>query len=98
MTACNGITNRANQFTRVLANLERLVTPQITTLANIVREEGMNYKKYSLDSKKKIAALLTTMKVIKALLDTPLLNEKGALTAESEEVLLKVNKEMRLLK
>lgn len=98
VTVCNCIANRANLFTRVLANLEVLVTPQITALANIVNAEGKNYKKYSLDSKKKIAVLLSTMGAIKALLDTPLLNEKGAPTTESGEVILKVQKEMRLLK
>ena len=87
VAACNGIATRADLFTRVLAKLELLVLPQINALAGIIKGEGTDYAKYSESSKKGIAALLSTMKAIKAILDTPLLSESGSLTPESEQIL-----------
>ena len=87
VSACNGIANRADLFTRVLVKLELLVLPQIDALANIIKNEGTDYAKYSESSKNAIAALLSTMKAIKAILDTPLLADNGALTSESEDIL-----------
>ena len=92
VSACNGISRRADAFMRVLTRLELLSLPQIDTLANIIKTEGTDYSKYSVDAKKGIAALLSTIQAIKAILDTPLLTEKGALTPESEVVLIAVRK------
>lgn len=91
VTACNGIANRADLFTRALVRLDLLVIPQIDALAKTIKTEGADYAKYSAPARKGVAMLLSTMKAIKAILDTPLLTDKGALTEESKIVLDAVN-------
>ena len=91
VTSCNGIAQRADLFTRALIKLDLLALPQINALANTIKTEGTDYAKYSDSARKGIAALLSTMKAIKAILDTPLLTEKGSLTEESKTVLNAVN-------
>lgn len=89
--ACQGIRERADLFTRVLVKLEMLLVPQIAALGRIIQEEGTSYPAYSDSSKKRIAALLATVKAVKSMLDTSLLDEKGALTAASQDVLDQVS-------
>lgn len=95
VTACNGITRRADLFTQVLIRLEALMFPQLDAFENIIASEGCDFKKYKDASKKHIAALLATAQAVKAILDTALLDEKGALTKESEDVLLASNKYLK---
>ena len=95
VTACNGITRRADLFTQVLIRLEALMFPQLDTFENIIASEGCDFKKYKDASKKHVAALLATAQAVKAILDTALLDEKGALTKESEDVLLASNKYLK---
>ena len=94
VAACNGIAKRADLFTRILVKLELLVSPQIENLATIIKNEGTDYSKYSQSSKNDVAAVFATVKSIKAMLDTPLLNDKGALTEESEKVAEAVNRKL----
>lgn len=94
ISACNGIAKRADLYTRVLVKLELLVVPQIDNLAQIIKNEGTDYSKYSQTSKNDVAAVFSTVKAIKALLDTPLLDDKGALTPESQTVVDAVNKKL----
>ena len=95
VTACNGITRRADLFTQVLIRLEALIFPQLDTFENIIASEGCDFKKYKDASKKHVAALLATAQAVKAILDTALLDETGALTKESEDVLLSSNKYLK---
>ena len=95
VTACNGITHRADLFTQVLIRLEALMFPQLDMFENIIASEGCDFKKYKDASKKHVAALLATAQAVKAILDTALLDEKGALTKESEDVLLSSNKYLK---
>ena len=74
-----------------MVKLDLLVLPQIDALATTIKTEGTDYAKYSATARKGVAALLSTMKAIKAILDTPLLTDKGALTEESKTVLDAVN-------
>ena len=94
VSACNGIMKRADLFTRILVKLELLVSPQIENLARIIKDEGTDYSKYSTASKNDVAAVFATVKAIKAMLDTPILNDKGALTEESEKVAEAVNRKL----
>ena len=57
--------------------------PQINKLQDIIKNEGDDYSLYSLESKKLVAISAATAATIKAVLDTPILTEEGALTNES---------------
>ena len=84
---CWAITERAKMYTQMLVKYDRLVFPMLNNFDGIIREEGTDYRKYKKSSRGKIGALLSSMQSIKAMLDTPLLDEKGGLTAASEKVL-----------
>jgi len=50
--------------------------------------EGTDYSQYSPESKKTIAAVVSTVGSIKSVLDTTILTESGDLTGESEKLLI----------
>ena len=52
----------------------------------IVENEGVDYRAYTLESKKAIAAAASMAVSVKAVLDTPLLADDGSLTDASEEL------------
>lgn len=95
VTACNAITRRADLFTQVLIKLEALMFPQLYSFESIIDMEGCDFAKYRPESKKRVAALLSTAQAVKAILDTALLDDKGALTSKSEDVLLETNKYLK---
>lgn len=51
--------------------------------------KDQDYSKYSVESKKSIAAVVATVGLIKAVLDTAILAEEDSLTDESQELLNK---------
>lgn len=85
-TACQGIKKRADLFTRTLIKLESILNTQLAKFEYIIATEGVDYSRFSESSKDLVAMLLATVQAVKALLYTPLLNENGALTDESEKV------------
>ncbi|MCQ2403222.1 MAG: hypothetical protein MJ202_05805 [Lentisphaeria bacterium] len=84
--ACHGIKERADLFTNALMVLDGQLKPMVQRLSNLIQLEGVDYRSYSASAKNIVAALVSTVQAVKALLDTPLLDEKGALTAESGTV------------
>lgn len=85
-TACNGIKRRADLYTKTLIKLESILNMQQAKVEYIIATEGVDYATFGKNSKEQVAMLLGTVQAIKALLDTPLLNEDGGLTAESKQV------------
>lgn len=83
---CAAIRRRSNMFYNLLANLDARFLQQVWKMEDIVKNEGTDFRLYSSASKNAIGACAATAKSIKAVLDTPLLTEDGALTPESEEV------------
>ncbi len=85
-SASEAIRERTAMFTDVLAKLDRLFEPQIYSLETIIEKEGCRYPNFKGTSKAIVGASASTALAIKKLLDTPILSESGALTAESERV------------
>lgn len=90
-TMCNGIKRRSDLFTKALIKLESILNMQLAKFEYIIATEGVDYSQYSNQSKNLVAMLLGTVQAVKAILDTPLLDEKGALTSESEKIIGTVN-------
>ena len=88
---CNGIKRRSDLFTKALIKLESILNMQLAKFEYIIATEGVDYSQYSNQSKNLVAMLLGTVQAVKAILDTPLLDEKGALTSESEKIIGTVN-------
>ena len=90
--ACNGIRMRATMFNRLLLKLNAVFEPMIYNLERIVIDNGTDYSAYTDEQKGTVAACLSIAGAIKAVLDTPILDEDGNLTAESEAVIAPTNK------
>ena len=83
---CSAIRRRTYMFYNLLAHLDALFLPQVWKMQDIVENEGTDYRAYTLESKKAIAAAASTACTIKAVLDTPILTTEGELTEASEKV------------
>ena len=88
---CNGIKRRAYLFQRLLIKCETLFAPLIYEIEKIQITSGTDYTKYSMEQKQTIARALSLAGTIKAVLDTPILTEDGALTPESEKIGVDIN-------
>jgi hypothetical protein len=87
---CSSIRRRTYLFYNLLAHLDSYFLPLIWQMEDIVAAEGDDYRAYSPASKKIIASAASTACSIKAVLDTPILNEAGALTEESARLTEKI--------
>jgi len=87
---CIAIRRRTCMFHNLLARLDAYFLPLIHSMEAIVEKEGVDYTKYSAESRKVIASAAATAISIKAVLDTPILTAEGAVTDESETVATKL--------
>ena len=69
----------------LLARLDSYFLPQIYKMEDILKNEGDDYRQYSLESKKTIASCASIAVSIKTILDTPILTDDGLLTDDSEK-------------
>lgn len=90
---CKNISRRTLMFYNLLARLDAYFVPLVYKLEEIVEREGTDYSKYSLSSKNTLAGVATVAKTIKSVLNTPILNEDGSLTDESEKLATKIYNE-----
>ena len=88
---CIAIRRRSYMFYNLLARLDSYLTPLTFAMEDLVKKEGTNYSLFSEQSKKTVASAAATVSSIKAVLDTPILTGSGALTEESENLLLGVD-------
>lgn len=87
---CIAIRRRCYMYYSLLTRLDSCLLPLQYTMEEIMQNEGLDYSKYSAESKKSIAAVVSTVSSIKAVLDTAILTEEGSLTDESKELLHKL--------
>ena len=91
---CNNISRRTLMFYNLLARLDSYFIPLVYKLENIVKDEGVDYLKYSKESKELVMASVSLAGTIKAVLDTSILNEDGSLTDESKAISEKLYAEL----
>lgn len=92
--ACNAIRMRANLFENLLIKLDSYFEPALYEFRRIVNTTGTDYSKYSMEERKTVAASLSLVSAIKAVIDTPILSEDGALTKESEQTVDEMQKKI----
>jgi hypothetical protein len=85
VSACNAIRRRAFLFVRLLIRLECILMRLVLEMEKIVREKGEDYSVFNAEEKHTVAAAAALASAVKSVLDTPILTESGALTAESEK-------------
>ena len=74
-------------FNRFLIRLQIVFDPIVFEMAKIIKEKGTDYREFSDDEKKCVASAMSLAGAIKAVLDTPILDEAGNLTEESGEII-----------
>ena len=88
---CSAIRRRSYMFYNLLAYLDAKFLPQVWKMEEYFKNEGDDFSKYSPDAKRAVTAAATTIKSIKAVLDTPILTKDGELTNESHQIEMKMN-------
>ena len=92
---CDGIRRRCNMFYNLMVRLDAIFLPLVMQTESIINEHRGGYIKFSLEQQHTIAATFTLAKTIKTVLDTPILNENGELTDESERLIPRVQEQIR---
>lgn len=83
---CIGIRKRAAMLYRFLLRLNTVFKPLVYDMTLIIHKNGTDYRTYSADDKQTIVKAMALAGAIKAILDTPLLDEAGNLTEKSSEI------------
>ena len=86
VAVCNAITKRAVLFNKVLVKLDLTLVQTLDQLDYVIQTEGKNFAEYSPMAKQTVATALSTVQVMKAILDTSLLDDKGNPTDESAKL------------
>ena len=86
-TVTNGIGKRFKEISEVLTDLDALFQPLLQGLQNLVTHSN-DYGSYSLADRKGVMMAAALAKTLKNVMEAPLLDENGALTAASRQVLL----------
>lgn len=87
---CIAIRRRCQMYYSLLVRLDATLLPLQYKMEDIIETEGTDYSKYSINSRKNIAAVVSVVRTIKAVLDTTILTEDGNLTEESGQVYMKL--------
>lgn len=74
---------RAEQLQALLKRADRLLQNGVIELKNIIHTTGTNWRHYSPKEKQKVHEVVLTAQLTKKIIDTPLLDEDGALTNAS---------------
>ncbi|WP_064093132.1 hypothetical protein [Rossellomorea aquimaris] len=71
----------------LLEEINKVFTSGIETMRNIISKTGTDWQKFNKEEKEAIHKVFLTAQLIKGIIDTPLLDEDGAITQKSAEVL-----------
>lgn len=82
----NAISMRLKEVSELVANLHQRFTPMLTDMITLI-DNNSDYSSYGVDEKQKIMMCLATASTMKNVLETPILNQDGSLTQESQDVL-----------
>lgn len=91
---CVAIRRRTMLYYSLLAHLDSRFVPLTADMERVIRDEGVDYSKYTPQSKGIVAMAASTAVTIKAILDTALLTEDGELTKESERIAEKTRRRL----
>ena len=87
---CIAISRKTDMFIQLLERAVEYFSPLLRSLKTTVMRFGTDYEKYSDRAKKKICAAYSMAMTVRAIIDTPILTETGAINPECDEVLGKV--------
>lgn len=87
ISVLNSMKSRADQVRYMLARLDELLGGSTAELKQIISSKGTDWSQYSESQKKTIGIGALLVKTCKMAINTPLLNEKGELTKDSDRLL-----------
>jgi len=87
---CIAISRKTDMFIQLLDRAVRYFSPLLRSLENIVMRFGTDYEKYSDMAKKKVCGAYSMAMTVRAIIDTSILTETGAINPECDEFLEKV--------
>ena len=88
--ATDAIARRTKMFVRLLIRTNCAFSNAIEDMQSVIETQGIDYSAYNDEARKIIAQNIQYAQITKAILDTPILNEDGALSTESK-ILLESN-------
>lgn len=83
---CIGIRKRCAMFNRFLASLNSVFEPLVYDMTQIIKIKGTDFRTFTDDEKKIVAEAMAMAGAIKSILDTPILDDAGNLTNESDKI------------
>jgi hypothetical protein len=84
ITKLNGIFDLTTLMIETLSKLRTRSRRHVTALKAIINEAGTDYRQFTEEQKKHVAKTATCAKLLKAIVDTPILDENGNLMGDSE--------------
>ena len=81
---CKAISKKADMFAELLHNLDELLIKCLNDLNIVIISSGFDYNNYTGGEKAVVAKTLSVVKAIKTVLECPILDDAGNITAESE--------------
>lgn len=81
--SCNHITRRVGMFSKLLQELNNILIPGVERLEDIVFDEGRDFQAYTRESQKVVAMVASLSKAVSSIINSPILDEAGALVPES---------------
>lgn len=93
-TLCIGIRKRSAMFNRFLISLNSVFEPLIYEMTKIISTRGNDFRVFSDEEKKVVAEAMTMAGAVKAILDTPILDDEGNLTPESDKMVEMTRKKL----
>ena len=84
-------------FSRFLIRLQTVFDPITYEMTQIIDKKGTDYRNFSDEEKQCVASAMSLAGAIKAVLDTPILDEEGNLTEESEHIIENTQKKVETI-
>lgn len=92
VTFTDGITEIAVNSLEILSMLRKASRRSTNALKNITLEKGFDYQKYEQSDKEAVLRSLKLVQLLKAVIDTPILNEKGELLGDASSNINNIKK------
>lgn len=91
---CIGIRKRAAMFNRFLVSLNAVFEPLIYEMKQIIERRGNDFRDFEDNEKSVIAEAMAIAGAVKSVLDTPILDDEGNLTSESDKIVEAVREKL----
>lgn len=88
---CIAIRKKTNMFYRFLLSLNSVFEPLVYDMKRIIKEKGTDFPTYTKSEKETFAEAYAIAGAIKAIIDTPILDNDGRLTQQSEGIIDTMN-------